>query len=575
MYNVTEPRQAERRRSPVWWRMASMIALALVLGVFLRATLLLAAPVEADFAQSVPQEADTGGDDEHGDHDDLISHHGILESRPDGITGTWVIDGKSYTATESTVVEDKRGDLEPGVCVEVKALKSDPTTATKIESKEAFKCDDDDDHDDGDHDDDIKRYGILESRPDGITGTWVIGGESYTATTSTELEEDHGALVPGVCVEVEVQESDPTVAKEIESEHEYKCSGRTHDGDKATGKLFGLVKELPADLDNGVWTIGTMTFVVSSTTELVGKGDVFTTGVTVKVDFVTDDDNINYARKIELKFGRGHLCWQHNRDDDDDDDSVSAAHNGRHHESYGYCPGAEGKTYGLIEIRPSDTLTGEWQIGGVIYLADDGTRFYATDDLQVGDRVKVEYVVDPDGNRIATKIQESLEDGGLHDSHNSKLVGFVDAKPAAFVGEWMISGVPFEAVTSTIFLERAGVFEVGSYVVVEYSITNDQRVIYEIRTHVPPGAGDSNAVGKLESTGGAQVAGVLPTAASAVWTVSGVDYVVTEATQVVDSGGDLGEGSQVVVNSYTEDGQQVATSIRLLAGKVFIPAAAR
>ncbi|MCC6458128.1 MAG: hypothetical protein IT328_24460 [Caldilineaceae bacterium] len=562
--------------------MLSMIALALVFGVFLRATLLLAAPVEADLAQSVPQEADHGGDDDHGD---LVSRHGILESRPDGITGTWVIDGKSYTATESTVLDDERGALEPGICVEVKALKSDPTTAVKIESKEAFKCDDD-----GDHDDDIKRYGILESRADGITGTWVIGGKSYTVTERTKLDEDHGALVAGVCVKVEVRESEPTVARELESEHEYKCSGRGNgDDDRAEGKLFGLVMKLPADLSNGIWTIGTMTFVVSSMTNLVSKGAVFTEGVTVKVDFVTDSDNINYARKIEIKFGRGHLCWQHNRDDDHgDDDGVRVASDnhddhgnhgkhGRHkdHGRYGYCPGAEGKTYGLIEIRPSDALTGEWQIGGVIYLADDATRFYATDDLQVGERVKVEYVVDADGNRIATKIQESLEDGGLHDPNNSKLVGFVDEKPTAFIGEWMISGVPFVAVTETIFLERAGVFEVGSYVVVEYSITGDQRVIYEIRTHVPPGAGDSDTVGKLESIGGVQAAGALPTAASAVWTVSGVDYVVTEATQIVDSGGDLVAGKDVAVNSYSEDGQQIATSIRLMDGRLFIPAAAR
>src|SRR5690606_12944776 len=46
-------------------------------------------------------------------------------------------------------------------------------------------------------------YGILESRPEGKVGNWVIGGRQVAVTEKTKLEEDDGPLVVGACVEVE------------------------------------------------------------------------------------------------------------------------------------------------------------------------------------------------------------------------------------------------------------------------------------------------------------------------------------------------------------------------------------
>ena len=63
-------------------------------------------------------------------------------------------------------------------------------------------------------------YGIIESRPDGKAGTWVVGGRSVNVTENTELDEDHGPLKVGACAEVEV---DDGVVEEIESEPPKKC----------------------------------------------------------------------------------------------------------------------------------------------------------------------------------------------------------------------------------------------------------------------------------------------------------------------------------------------------------------
>ena len=63
-------------------------------------------------------------------------------------------------------------------------------------------------------------YGIIESRPDGKVGTWIVGGRAIEVTDKTELDEDHGPLRVGACVEVDM---DDGVVEEIESESPQKC----------------------------------------------------------------------------------------------------------------------------------------------------------------------------------------------------------------------------------------------------------------------------------------------------------------------------------------------------------------
>jgi hypothetical protein len=63
-------------------------------------------------------------------------------------------------------------------------------------------------------------YGILEKRPEGKVGTWVIGGREIQVTEKTKLEEDDGPLVAGVCVEVDYEGG---LVEDIESEEPNKC----------------------------------------------------------------------------------------------------------------------------------------------------------------------------------------------------------------------------------------------------------------------------------------------------------------------------------------------------------------
>ncbi|MGD2055004.1 MAG: hypothetical protein PVG45_12965 [Gammaproteobacteria bacterium] len=69
-------------------------------------------------------------------------------------------------------------------------------------------------------DNDVEYTGILDHRPEGKDGMWVIEGKSFSVTADVELDEEDGPLQPGSCVEIEMEEGD---VKEIESAKMEKC----------------------------------------------------------------------------------------------------------------------------------------------------------------------------------------------------------------------------------------------------------------------------------------------------------------------------------------------------------------
>lgn len=64
-------------------------------------------------------------------------------------------------------------------------------------------------------------YGTIDSRPTENTGIWVVSGQQVEVTAKTEIDNDHGPLVVGSCVEVEHKKG---VVKEIESAKPAMCA---------------------------------------------------------------------------------------------------------------------------------------------------------------------------------------------------------------------------------------------------------------------------------------------------------------------------------------------------------------
>ena len=113
-------------------------------------------------------------------------------------SGTWVLAGVSFTATEQTRIEEEEGPLAVGVCAEAKY---DPTNGVmlfrKVESEEAQDCQD------WNGAPRFRLFGVVESMPTGgFIGTWQVSGVSFSVTSDTMLESRHGNFAIGAYVKV-------------------------------------------------------------------------------------------------------------------------------------------------------------------------------------------------------------------------------------------------------------------------------------------------------------------------------------------------------------------------------------
>ena len=535
---------------------------------------------------------------------------GIVGAMPaTGLEGDWEIGGRIFVADGDTVFNQEDGQLALAVCAEVRFVSSDGTqTAQRISYEEMEKCTngdddsgnddpgDDDPGDDDPGDDDpgnddpgnddsgndnplrLRTYGLVETMPaDGLVGPWTIGGQTYEVTAQTEFERDYGGFQEGACVKVQYTEDGANrIAREIESERAYKCGASGNDdpgnddpgGERWEAEMYGVLNSFPEGLI-GEWEIGGMTFVADANTEFDQERGAFAQGIIVKVHFHTDADDVNYAREIETKVRAGNDDPSNDDPGNDDPGNDNPGNgDGRPHD---WIPGSEGHSYGQIEIMPGGTLAviGAWRIGGVDYLATEETKFFQVNGLFAVDSwVVVKYRINSDGTLVARSIKTIPVPEFVDDESHVEMVGYVTSMPLpdangvrALVGEWSIGTIPMTATESTKFKEVHGLLGEGAFVEVEFYVQDNVNVMVEIETKVPPGAGDRNRRGQIEGMGPAVAAAMV--SANETWTVAGVEYIVTPATDVDESDGQLMVDSTVTVNSYLDaDGREVATQIR-------------
>lgn len=507
---------------------------------------------------------------------------GRVSAMPAGtLIGTWVVQGVSFATTNSTDFRQDKGAFAVGGCVEVEYVGAvQPFAATKIASKNSDDCSlsgtptgSPTTTPDGTSTPvtpgatpspsaEQEAYGQVESKPtSGLVGAWVIGGVTYNAPAGAEFKQRSGPLVVGACAKVHyAPNTTPFTVRELESRSAADCGGSVPTPGatpSATpvsgtqGELYGVLQSFPSSLI-GSWNIGGMTFVATANTEFKQERGAFALGVTVKVHFAVDSSGANIAREIETKFA--------NDDNGSDDDGN------------GSFEGAEGHAYGLIDSFPAN-LTGAWRIGGIDYTATANTTFAQNDGaFTVGKQVKVEYHLDADGSRIARKIETTSDSGGATAPTRFKLFGFVKQMPASgFVGQWVVDNIAFVATTGSQFKANNGLLGLGAYVAVEYLIQDGRNQVHEIETHIPPGAGPQTAIGRIDDKGGALMAAAVQ---ATTWTIAGVNYTITPATDLNDLQSALDVGKTALVNSYTApDGSLVATQVRgiTLVASVYMP----
>ena len=484
--------------------------------------------------------------------------YGRVESRPSpGFIGLWSIHGVTYNVPASAEFKQENGPLVVGACTKVHYFtNTTPFTLREIATEVAAVCD-------GAPPTpgatgtpnatstpigEFEVYNHVDSLPAGLVGAWGIGGVAYTTSANTEFKQEDGAFSVGGCVKLHAANTTtPATIREIETEQEFRCSSG---GANAAGELFGLLQSFPTGL-LGAWNIGGLTFVTDANTEFQQVGGAFAIGMTVKVHFVRDSNGINRAGEIETAFAN---------DDNGNDDNGN-----------GSFDGAEGHAYGLIDSFPPGHA-GQWLISGIPYTATANTNFAQTDgSFAVGGKVKIEYFLDVNSYRIAQKIETTSDNGGATAPSRFMFFGFINQMPPqGFVGAWAIDQVAFVTDAHSQFKENNGLLALGAYVGVEYFSQAGHNQLYEIETHVPPGAGTNTTIGRLDDKGGTPITAHI----NATWVIDGVNYTITPATDLNDIQSALTIGKMVLVNSYTAaDGKQVATQMRgiTLSQSLYLP----
>jgi hypothetical protein len=206
---------------------------------------------------------------------------GILQLRPPApaVVGTWEIASVTYAVSTTTKLE---GSLNVGDCVQVH-YRTDAIgarQARKIDTKSPVRC--------AALTGEVvsKTYGFVEQMPaGGFVGSWVIGGVTFDANTSTRFEQERGALATGAFVEVSYTvRNGVNVALKIEM-HVPPNAGAIN----AIGTL-----DLSAAAQGGdaaqaeTWMIGGQTYTIVDATLLNDAGGAFADGRKVYVNAYVD-----------------------------------------------------------------------------------------------------------------------------------------------------------------------------------------------------------------------------------------------------------------------------------------------
>jgi hypothetical protein len=346
------------------------------------------------------------------------------------LVGAWTISGKVYNVTAQTEIKQKFGafvaatDENPGTCV-VGKMSADGTYIRELESQRAVVCKNlhGDDSDDQAHG---EVYGKLAVIPDGFKGEWYLEGledKPFIANDDTELDEKNGPFEPGEYVKIEfvVLQDGTFLAKEI------KSVNVAHDDDNGHGRgeiehqavAFGVIGGLPGGMAGpGVWTIGGITYNVTSLTVLDPHHGAFVQGMNVRVKYYVDEDGSRVAKHIK---------------------SMPPA-------AGGYAPW-DLKLVGFITELPDTTVTfvGTWVVGGVSLVADENSKFDEDDPTLIkGAYVKVKYRLVGE-TRLIVEMKTRVMPGGGDDNHIGKVEQMDDS-----MATWRIGGHNYVVTDATL-----------------------------------------------------------------------------------------------------------------------------
>ncbi len=343
---------------------------------------------------------DCGGDDTPGKQ----KFYGSIEVVPGGLIGTWTIGGADFVSTIATEFEEEHGNFAPGLCAEVEYYEDNGVNiATEIKTESPYHCNG------GTYTNEA--YGLINSFPASLYGTWTISSTTYVASVgSTEFEEEHGSFAIGVCVKVKYYtENGVNRMAEIKTEQPEHCQGSSLLG---ASKLYAAIDSFPPDPHIGEWIIGGAVFTTTAATEFEPEHGSFAVGACVAAKYTTvNGDNF----LIKVKTERTYKCQGSS--------------------------GEEFTAYGVIEVLPpGPAITGAWQVSGIIY--EVGASAHLEQEygfFAVGAYVEIKYTIS-NTVRLVTKIETHVAPG----AGATTRIGVLDAHDSSNDwDDWVVGGVTY------------------------------------------------------------------------------------------------------------------------------------
>lgn len=294
-------------------------------------------------------------------------------------------------------------------------------------------------------------------------------------------------------------------------------------------KWHGSVESIPAGGKVGSWQVGGRTFVADSNTDFDKDDGPLSLGDCVEVEY-TDTGAALLALEIEKS------------------DSCTGS-------------GTEQKVYGLLTAMPAGGRQGDWGIDNVAYLANAGTEFeeeYGA--FALGVCVEAEFVPQNGKNVLDELETERAYKCSGGSTSEGELYGIVEEIAPGGMGDWRIGGWLFKVDGDTEIESKYGPIQVGMLVKVEFH--TDAAGIHYAEEIEAKAKNDDKGDWDDEEGHAFGVIDALPSGLVGEWTISGIKYDVTAATELDEDDGPFAIGARVKVEYRVRpDGSRLAKEI--------------
>ena len=390
----------------------------------------------------------------------------------------------------------------------------------------------------------VDTYGVIESFPKLLIGSWTVDGVVYTAATSTHFSTWGGPFYVGACVRVRYDPNTYT-AHEIAMVESYRCS------EGASNFFVGLIEQVPEGYAgtagiSGTWVISGVEFLSTTETRLRTQYGPLVVGACAGVVY-REVNGINVADEIGTM--RAHHCFR---------------------------PESFNQAYGYVATFPDD-LVGTWMISDTAGITMSfvttqtsriETRQYP---LEIGACIRVRYFSNLGVNHAfsVTTTNPLHCEGDFSDYQPpSKIIATVEDVPSTgtMTGTWVLAGVDFTATEQTRIEEENGPLAEGVCAAAKYDPTKGAMVIHKLASEEVQDCLAQDGSPRFKLFG---VVEMMPSEGNTgTWQVSGVSFTVTPSTALESRHGDFVIGAYVkVIFTYDPDtGVRTAQVVKTHAG---------